>query len=489
MRTDAQAADGDLRDQIQGAFAFARRALRFWPTVPIVLAVGGVACALFFLIRKPSYRSETVVLYSQGASASDSPEQSGAARNVTVRMKELLMSRPKLERVVAEFGLYPEVRRELGVAETVEELKKHIDFRAPGGDTFSIAFVGRSPSEAQKVTARLAGLVIEQDAELRRKQAGETRDFLIAEKAKTEATLRAAERDLAAFMAKHPRFALDTTPLATGAAIRATVPGSSAAPSPAPGGRISLNTLRAPARSGATTSSELTNSAVGPTLDADSDFARANAALVAARAHLAEQLERYTPAHPDVRAAASAVERAEARVAALPPVQRAPAPAPKPVEPATSGESKPTVASVSSTPTRPSEPVAPSSNATTGRDVVVALETDWLKLTRAVTEARQRQDQVESALFKADILASSTSGGHGLQMTIIDPAFMPARPEPPGRTLIAAIFLAASLVLGLVVTLLRTILDDRIFDARDASGPAEFLVEVPRNSRRIHVAG
>jgi uncharacterized protein involved in exopolysaccharide biosynthesis len=485
MKTDAQAADGDLRDQLQGALAFVRRAARFWPTVPIVLAVGGVACALFFLIRKPSYRSETVVLYSQGTSASESPEQSGAARNVTVRMKELLMSRPKLERVVAEFGLYPEVRRDLGAAETVEELKKHVDFRAPGGDTFSIAFVGRSPIEAQKVTARLAGLVIEQDAELRRKQAGETRDFLVAEKAKTEATLRAAERDLAAFMAKHPRFALDTTPLATGAAIRAT----SVAPSPASGGRVSLNTLRAPAASGGITSSALANSAAQPSLDADSDFARANAALVAARSHLAEQLERYTPAHPDVRAAASAVERAESRVAALPPVQRAPMPAPTPVEPATSVERKPTVASVSSTPTRPSEPVAPSSSATSGRDVVVALETDWLKLTRAVTEARQRQDQVESALFKADILASSASGGHGLQMTIIDPAFLPARPEPPGRTLIAAIFLAASLAFGVVLTLLRAILDDRIFDARDASGPAEFLVEVPRNSRRIHVAG
>jgi hypothetical protein len=293
-----------------------------------------------------------------------------------------------------------------------------------------------------------------------------------------------AERDLEAFMAKHPRFALDTTPLVTGAAIRATVPGSSAAPSPAPGGRISLHTVRAPAASGAITSTALTNSAAQPTLDADSDFARANAALVAARAHLAQQLERYTTAHPDVRAAASAVERAEGRVAALPPVQRSPLPAPT----ATSGESKPAVARVPSTPTRPSQPVAPSSSAATGRDVVVALETDWLKLTRAVTEARQRQDQVEGALFKADILASSASGGHGLQMTIIDPAFMPARPEPPGRTLIAAIFLAASLVFGVVLTLLRGILDDRIFDARDASGPAEFLVEVPRDSRRIHVA-
>jgi uncharacterized protein involved in exopolysaccharide biosynthesis len=481
MTTDVRGGDSDLRDQLQGAFGFARRALRFWPTMPIVLAVGGIACALFLVIRKPNYRSETVVLYSQGASTADSPDQSGALRNVTVRMKELLMSRPKLERVVAEFGLYPEVRSDLGVPETVEELKKHIDFRAPGGDTFSVAFTGRSPIEAQKVTARLAGLIIEQDAELRRKQARDTRDFLVTEKAKTEATLRAAERDLAAFMAEHPRFALDTTPLATGAAIRATVPGSSATPSVGPG-RVSLNSRRVSA-AGSGASIAATNPTFRSTLDADSDFARANAALVAARAHLAEQLERYTPAHPDVRAAASAVERAEARVAALPPISRPPVPA---STPSPSSETKPSVVAVPRPP-RASEAVA-SSSATPPGDVI-ALETDWLKFTRAVTEARQRQDQVESALFKADILASSASGGHGLSMTIIDPAFLPARPEPPGRTLIAAMFLAVSLALGVFLTLLRAVLDDRIFEARDASGPAELLVEVPHSSRRVHVAG
>jgi len=120
---------------------------------------------------------------------------------------------------------------------------------------------------------------------------------------------------------------------------------------------------------------------------------------------------------------------------------------------------------------------------------VVVLETQWSRLTRGATEARQRQDQVESQLFKADILASSESGGHGLQMTVIDPAFFPARAVPPGRTTIAAVFLALSLVLGVLGALLRAIFDDRIYDRRDAARFAEVLVEVPRFSkhRRAHV--
>ena len=240
----------------------------------------------------------------------------GGARNVTVRMKELLMSRPKLERVVGEFGLYPDVRSELGMGEAVEELKKHIEYRAPGGDTFSIAFTGRSPDEVQGVTKRLAALVIEQDSELRKNQARVTRDFLAAEKAKTEATLRSAERELAAFMAVHPRFALDVTPLATGAAIRATTPGVVPGAQPGPA-RMTVFVPRRVAPGGAPPAAGAPRPMVATTVDADSEIARANAAVAAARANLAEQLERYTPAHPDVRAATAAVERAESRLSTL----------------------------------------------------------------------------------------------------------------------------------------------------------------------------
>ena len=112
---------------------------------------------------------------------------------------------------------------------------------------------------------------------------------------------------------------------------------------------------------------------------------------------------------------------------------------------------------------------------------MVQLETDWLTLTRAVTEARQRQDQVEEQLFKADIQASSEGAGHGVQVSIIDPAFLPQRAIPPGRTLVASLFLAGSLVLGVLVALICAAFDDRILIARDVA-MSNVLVEVPRPS-------
>jgi hypothetical protein len=479
MKSDSEDAERELREQVARFFAFIRRTLRFWPSVPITLAVGGLACAAFLYLNRPKYRSETVVLYSQAVATPGDASDSGAARNLTVRLKELLMSRPKLERVIGEFDLYSDLRKKLGMAEAVEELEKHVEYRAPGGDTFSIAFVGNSPTEAQRVTSRLAALVIEQDAELRRNQARVTRDFLVTEKAKTEATLRDAERALAAFMAEHPRFALDVTPLATGAAIRATT-----APTVASEPGSLTARVFAPMPASAPAGGSPARPAAPVAYGADSELARATAAVAAARAHLAEQLEHYTEAHPDVRSATSALERAESRLAAL---GAGPNVAQTPPAAATSNEAKPPVARrlVRVPIARPASPKPASSGD------VVALETEWLKLTRAATQARQRLDQVEAAFFKADILASSESGARGLQMTVIDPAYLPARPLPPGRTLIVALFVAGSLLIGVFVAMIRAITNDHIFEARDARGLAELLVEIPRatSSRRVHVPG
>ncbi|HEX7668713.1 MAG TPA: hypothetical protein VF395_03975, partial [Polyangiaceae bacterium] len=115
-------------------------------------------------------------------------------------------------------------------------------------------------------------------------------------------------------------------------------------------------------------------------------------------------------------------------------------------------------------------------------------ETDWVKLTRSVTEARQHQDQVEGALFKANIAVSSESGGHGVQVTVIDPAFVPQSATPPGRAVILAMFLGISLLLGLVGSLGRAFLDDRVYGSRDVARFSEILAEVPRvSTRRAHV--
>jgi uncharacterized protein involved in exopolysaccharide biosynthesis len=118
---------------------------------------------------------------------------------------------------------------------------------------------------------------------------------------------------------------------------------------------------------------------------------------------------------------------------------------------------------------------------------MVDLETEWLQLTRAVTEVRQRQEQLETRLFRADMQAGSAALGHGVQVKVIDPAYLPEKPLPPGRTTLAALFVGGAGALGALLALLLGLLDDRVFVPRDLTGVAPLLVEVPRlPTRRTH---
>jgi hypothetical protein len=482
-----------LHEQLKSVGAYLRRALRFWHVPLFTLLLGLVAFVVYVKMVPGRFRSETVMLYAENSASGEAGEGSDTQRSVAVRLKELLYARPNLERVVRRFDLYPELRARYGMVDALEELKKHIEFRAPGGDTFSIAFEGSSAVQARDVTAELERLVIAGDADLRRQQAKLALDFLVGERQTRGDELRAAEEKLASFMAQHPRFALDATPLANGAAIRASLGGG-----PAPIGSPRFMALP---RSGLTPAAAGAPGATSPPgatapspaasqpRAADAEEAKARAALAAARDALTEKLVHYTPAHPDVRAAQAEVQRATERLAAVSGAEQpAPAnPAPQ-AEPASQAAPRSSSAPAAAAPTRAGTPVRVATAAPTAGQSLVELETEWLNLTRAVSEARQRQDQIEAQLFRADIELNSERGGHGVQVSVIDPAFLPDRPLPPGRLTLAAIFLTAGFALGVLGALALAIVDDRLFVARDFAGVADVLVEIPRRARRGYVA-
>lgn len=449
--------------EVRRIVALLRKMPRSWPIVLIALGVAALAYAGFNYLRHPKYQSETVLLYTQGVTSADPLEQQAQnPRNASLRLKELLFSRPRLAGIVARFGLYPDVVKQFGVADAAEELKRHVEFRTPGGDTFSIGFVGGDAREAQRVTAALASAVIDGDSELRKTQAERARDFLSTQRAEKNAELKTAEQHLATFMGDHRRFALDTTPLAAGAAIRASTVGL--APAAAAPTQLTFGS-RVPFRPAAVPGGATPPSSLG-----SDERARAIAALAAASADLAEQQRHYGPAHPDVRRAQGELERAQARVTALGPAVEIVVPTPRaPETPRPPRVASGTVASA-----------APAAGPASVPADVVALETDWVKLTREVTAARQRVDQVEAALFKADVLASSEQAGRAVVISVIDPAFLPQRPLGPSSDAILGMFLLSGLVLGLLGAAIGAALDDRIDDDSSILSLTPILAQVPK---------
>src|ERR1019366_8675412 len=125
-------------------------------------------------------------------------------------------------------------------------------------------------------------------------------------------------------------------------------------------------------------------------------------------------------------------------------------------------------------------PAAPAGRSGASEHDVVALETQWVKLTQGATEARQHEDQVEAALFEAK--NSADEGDHGVRVIVIDPAFLPQTAVPPGRTMIVALFAAVSLLLAAIGALLKALLGDRVYETRDIERFAPVLAEVPRGA-------
>jgi polysaccharide chain length determinant protein (PEP-CTERM system associated) len=152
---------------------------RRWAFVlPIVVAaVTGVAVAR---ILPNKYRSDTLVLV-----VPQRVPESYVRATVTTRIedrvssiREQILSRSRLERIIAEFDLYPQLRARMATEDVIEEMRSNVYTRVVREDAFSVSFVADRPDVAQKVTERLAGMFSEENMRDREVQAESTNQFL-----------------------------------------------------------------------------------------------------------------------------------------------------------------------------------------------------------------------------------------------------------------------------------------------------------------------
>ena len=123
------------------------------------------------------------------------------ARHLGARLREAVTSRASLDPIVLDLHLYPRVVEQRGLVDAVDEMRKHITFRAREGDTFEIAFEGTTPDEVQEVTRRLAGSIVKEATVRRAERARTLKEFVDAESERTNAELKVKEGALASFLA------------------------------------------------------------------------------------------------------------------------------------------------------------------------------------------------------------------------------------------------------------------------------------------------
>jgi hypothetical protein len=212
---------------------------------------------------------------------------------------------------------------------------------------------------------------------------------------------------------------------------------------------------------------------------AQSEVDTATKRVAEAQAEVASKAERLTEEHPDMRAsrgraAQAAADLAQARnkLAALKARQGSPSSGTAPDD--ANSELKAKLAEINvqirnreaelkrtagGAPVGPSPAPSASQAPVPEVSLFVALETEWQRLVRAVSEARSRHDEVRKR-YEVVRLALQSAPAADQPLMVIEPAYRPTRAFKGGRTQVALGGYFVALLLGLLYVVARVAFDD-----------------------------
>jgi polysaccharide chain length determinant protein (PEP-CTERM system associated) len=414
--------------------------------IPLV-AVLAVAVVLVFKLPR-QYRTATLILVEQQEvpkSFVQTTEDPGRPRLLTIRQE--ILSRTRLEQIIKELNPYPEKLGQAPMTDIIEAMRGAVTINVKGEDAFTIEYVHRSPSMAQAVANRLAGLFIEETIRAREEQATSAVSFIETQLQDARRDLDSKEQDLR----KLKETRMGSLPEQTGSNLAILQ-------------RLQLEqqTLAASLQSARQRLTQLEQGSADPGPVAGTALRPGVSELATLRSRLAELQERYTSEHPDIQAVQARIDRLEGT-------------APKATDQAS-----------------PPAPVARTSPLLDQARVEVKdLEDRIANLDRRMQMFQQR---VEDAPRAEQELASLTRDHHllqqnylqllnkkidaemaerleqrwkGEQFRVLDPAFLPEEPYSPKRGMIALIGLILGLLAGLATAYVGEFLDSSIKGVKD----------------------
>jgi len=152
------------------------------------------------------YRSETVILV-----VPQQVPQDYVRSTITTRIEDRLnsinqqiLSRTRLERIITEFNLYEDERRNGIMEDVVQRMRtRDIGVETLKGDAFRVSYVGSNPQVVMKVTDRLASMFIDENLRDRENLAEGTSHFLTAQLDDARRRLIEQEKKLEAYRSQH----------------------------------------------------------------------------------------------------------------------------------------------------------------------------------------------------------------------------------------------------------------------------------------------
>jgi hypothetical protein len=473
-------------DQLALLMEFIYRAFRhFWKAF-LVLLIGGGLSFVLAVKAKHTYSSEAVLLYRELIDSSFVTGQAMGPRqmlDLSQTLREQLLARPRLKKMIDKYGLYKNVVENRGYLEAEDMMRNFIKVSFGAGDSFRVSFIGNDPETVYQVTKELSEDLMEESVRLRSEQAQTAVRFLEKQRNDSETQLKRKEEERATFLAKNPEFAEDTGGGGSGS-----------------GASIRAKSLR-PQRKGDPVLYALQSQMLriqnklanpeSPTFVEDQAVVEEKRLALQefheAQQNLLRMRAQYTDQHPDV---ASSRTRLEAAVARLKKANSAAA-APKPVTTRLENNKVSELENqlnevqqqIKTYKTKGSSKEV-SAKSTEKANSIVALETTWSRLSREVEELRESYLRIEDRYFRANLKASSE--GKGSAMQIIDPAYVPKHPISMSRSKILMLACGATFMLSMMVMFGLALIDNRIYTPRDVErmGVGKVLAVIPIQSRK-----
>ena len=152
---------------------------RYWL---LLVPVAIVSAATAVVVRKlpDQYRAETLILV-----VPQRVPENYVRSTVTSRLEDRLqsirqqiLSRTRLERIVQEFNLYADERQTQIMEDVIAKMRLDVRIDVVKGDAFTVAYIGSEPRTVMRVTDRLADLFKEENLRDRELMAEGTNQFL-----------------------------------------------------------------------------------------------------------------------------------------------------------------------------------------------------------------------------------------------------------------------------------------------------------------------
>lgn len=180
---------------------------KWWILLPLLVSMGVTAWLYQTLPRE--YRSSTLILVEPQKVPQDYVKSavSGSIADRLTTIRQQILSRSLLQKIMDEFGLYREESERKTHEELFEHFRKKITIETAGSrkkiESFTLSFSGREPAVVMKVTDKLASIFIEENLKIREQLVEGTSDFLENELSLFKKSLVEQEEKLSAFKTRY----------------------------------------------------------------------------------------------------------------------------------------------------------------------------------------------------------------------------------------------------------------------------------------------